>query len=39
MISGTLYVGDLLNLTNGLPPYGQGGGDEVAALRYKYVIR
>jgi hypothetical protein len=38
VISGTLYVGDLLDLTNGLPPNGQAGGDEVAALRYKYVI-
>jgi hypothetical protein len=37
-VSGTLYIGDLLNLTDGLPPYGQAGGDEVAALHYEYVI-
>jgi hypothetical protein len=39
VVSGTLYVGDLLNETLGLPPYSQTGGDEVAALPYQYVIR
>ncbi len=35
MVSGTLYVDDFL--TN-VPPYGQQGADEMAAIPYTYTI-
>jgi hypothetical protein len=35
VVAGTLYVDDLLE---GIPPYGQVSGDEVAALPYEYTV-
>jgi hypothetical protein len=36
VVNGTLYVDDL---TDGVPPYYQFTGDELAAIRYSYTIR
>jgi hypothetical protein len=35
-ITGTLYVDDFVS---GVPPYGQLGGDELAAFPYSYTIK
>ena len=35
MVSGNLYVDDF---DGDVPPYGQAGGDELAALPYTYTI-
>ena len=35
VVSGNLYIDDFLS---GVPPYGQQGGDELAALPYEYTV-